>query len=277
MSRTLKLLMAVAISGVAAGATMANPSEAVGDPAPQRMQDRSGGDGVLDFGNSETYYSTVDGYGFIPDNNSMLYEHGFSSGGFYCRSGDTVRRAAGQLLVPHGVRLRIMSVWMHDSTAAGQLTARLRRSCLPDFASGFPSSDNLATVATGVAFNTGDMYDFDNFDASNVVADNQSCTYAVILDFSTSCTSNQQLGAYKVRVRWQRQIPPAPASATFGDLPPSDPAFQSVEALVAAGVTLGCGSGNYCPTLPVTRAQMAQFLARALGLPRATISDPANP
>jgi uncharacterized protein YkwD len=36
--------------------------------------------------------------------------------------------------------------------------------------------------------------------------------------------------------------------------------------LRAAGITHGCGNGKYCGEQPVTRAQMASFLARALGL-----------
>jgi hypothetical protein len=38
------------------------------------------------------------------------------------------------------------------------------------------------------------------------------------------------------------------------------------EALLAAGITGGCGGGAYCPDSPVTRGQMAVFLSRALGL-----------
>jgi len=44
----------------------------------------------------------------------------------------------------------------------------------------------------------------------------------------------------------------------------------AVEALVAAGVTLGCNppdNDRYCPDSPVTRAEMATFLTRALTLP----------
>jgi hypothetical protein len=38
-------------------------------------------------------------------------------------------------------------------------------------------------------------------------------------------------------------------------------------------ITEGCGSGNYCPLAPVTRAPMAKFLLRALGGP--TYAPPA--
>jgi hypothetical protein len=69
-----------------------------------------------------------------------------------------------------------------------------------------------------------------------------------------------------VRAAWNRQVSPAPGVATFTDVPTSHPQFQFIEALVAAGITAGCGGGNYCPTNPLTRGQMAVFLAKALGL-----------
>jgi len=39
----------------------------------------------------------------------------------------------------------------------------------------------------------------------------------------------------------------------------------TIEAISAEGITTGCGAALYCPTLPVTREQMAVFLIRALG------------
>ena len=41
-----------------------------------------------------------------------------------------------------------------------------------------------------------------------------------------------------------------------------------IDALASAGITAGCATGvpRYCPDDPVTRGQMATFLARALGL-----------
>ena len=40
----------------------------------------------------------------------------------------------------------------------------------------------------------------------------------------------------------------------------------SINAIAAAGITLGCGSDAYCPDAPVTRAEMASFLQRAFAL-----------
>ena len=67
-------------------------------------------------------------------------------------------------------------------------------------------------------------------------------------------------------VTWRRTVSPAPAAASFADVPTSHPFFRFVEALAASGVTGGCGGGNFCPDTPLTRGQMAVFLAGALGL-----------
>jgi hypothetical protein len=53
--------------------------------------------------------------------------------------------------------------------------------------------------------------------------------------------------------------------AAFLDVPPSHPFYTEIGKLSARGVTLGCGSGNYCPDSPVTREQMAAFVMRSLG------------
>jgi len=62
--------------------------------------------------------------------------------------------------------------------------------------------------------------------------------------------------------------PPAVGVSTgFDDVPPTSWAAAWIKQLVAEGITAGCGSGNYCPDAPVTRAQMAVFLVRTFGLP----------
>lgn len=72
---------------------------------------------------------------------------------------------------------------------------------------------------------------------------------------------------FKGVIVWYRnQVSPAPASATFGDVPTGHMFFRYVEALAQSGITAGCGGGNFCPDSPVTRGQMAVFLSKALGL-----------
>jgi hypothetical protein len=69
-------------------------------------------------------------------------------------------------------------------------------------------------------------------------------------------------------VSFRRLVSPAPATASFTDVPTTDPAFRFVEALLSAGITGGCSANPplYCPDNPLTRRQMAVFLSIALGL-----------
>jgi hypothetical protein len=53
----------------------------------------------------------------------------------------------------------------------------------------------------------------------------------------------------------------------FADVPPTYWAAAWIKQLATEGITGGCGSGNYCPETPVTRAQMAVFMVKAFNLP----------
>ena len=52
------------------------------------------------------------------------------------------------------------------------------------------------------------------------------------------------------------------ATHQFSDVPTGASYHDDVEALVDHGITSGCGGGQYCPSDPVTRGNMAQFLNR---------------
>jgi len=91
----------------------------------------------------------------------------------------------------------------------------------------------------------------------------QEISYFVLIGLNAADITNS---FNSVRLKWKRQVSPSPATATFGDVPTTHLFFQYVEALAAAGITAGCGGGNYCPDAAVTRGQMAVFLAKALGL-----------
>ena len=55
-------------------------------------------------------------------------------------------------------------------------------------------------------------------------------------------------------------------SAGFTDVDPAGIHGADIDAIYAAGITVGCDMSplRYCPDSPVTRAQMATFLARIL-------------
>lgn len=54
-------------------------------------------------------------------------------------------------------------------------------------------------------------------------------------------------------------------TSLFTDVPPTDGGCKSVHFIATQGVTAGCATGQYCPTNPVTRAEMAVFLSTAFG------------
>ena len=56
-------------------------------------------------------------------------------------------------------------------------------------------------------------------------------------------------------------LPPA-CTGVFADVPCPSLFADWIEQLAAEGITAGCGGDNYCPSLPVTRAQMAVFLLK---------------
>ena len=90
-------------------------------------------------------------------------------------------------------------------------------------------------------------------------------TYAVTADFApTDATNFNSLAGASAG---NFTIQPAGSGVdypTFLDVPTDYWAWQYIEAIYAAGITSGCGNGNYCPTNNVTRAQMAIFLLRGI-------------
>lgn len=57
-------------------------------------------------------------------------------------------------------------------------------------------------------------------------------------------------------------VPPPATGTYFTDVPINGFAAAWIEELSRRSVTAGCGGGNYCPTTPITRAQMSVFLLR---------------
>ena len=60
--------------------------------------------------------------------------------------------------------------------------------------------------------------------------------------------------------------PPSCTVASFTDVPCASVFAPWIYELVARNITGGCGGGNYCPTDPATRGQMAVFMVKTFGL-----------
>ena len=88
-----------------------------------------------------------------------------------------------------------------------------------------------------------------------------------------SSTTREQMAVFVLVGReGAGYVPPACATPPFGDVPASSPFCRWIAELARRGVVSGCGGGNYCPTSPVSREQMAVFVLRTLD---PTLSPPA--
>jgi hypothetical protein len=84
-----------------------------------------------------------------------------------------------------------------------------------------------------------------------------------------NAVTRAQMAVFLLRSKYggSYQPPAIGAGSGFGDVPVDYWAGAFIKQLVAEGITVGCGGGNYCPEQPVTRAQMAVFLVRTFSLP----------
>jgi hypothetical protein len=76
-------------------------------------------------------------------------------------------------------------------------------------------------------------------------------------------TLRQQMAVFLLKGRHGICYTPPACTGLFADVPCPSTFANWIEALAAEGITGGCGSGNYCPTNPVRRDQMAVFLLKA--------------
>jgi hypothetical protein len=76
-----------------------------------------------------------------------------------------------------------------------------------------------------------------------------------------------QMAVFLLKAKYGLCYTPPPATGTvFLDVPANSFAAAWIEALANLNITGGCGGGNYCPSNPNTRGQMAVFLVKTFGL-----------
>jgi hypothetical protein len=91
------------------------------------------------------------------------------------------------------------------------------------------------------------------------------CGTTPLIYCPTTTVTRDQMAVFLLRgIHGSSYVPPAVGNGTgFADVPQDYWAAAWIKQLAAEGITAGCGNGNYCPTTPVTRDQMAVFLLRA--------------
>jgi hypothetical protein len=163
------------------------------------------------------------------------------------------------LSLPSGAKLVYLELDLCDtnSTWSGDVQGTLFQCAF-----GGDNCTSVPFLATGFFEGCGTNLNED-ISGSNITVNNYLNHYFLLAQTFVGDNSN---GIGGMIVGYTLQVSPPPGSATFLDVPTSSPIFRFVEALVASGITAGCDATHYCPGNPITRGQMAVFLATALGL-----------
>jgi hypothetical protein len=93
------------------------------------------------------------------------------------------------------------------------------------------------------------------------------CTPDHLFYCPTAPVLREQMSAFILRGLGEFN-PPTPGSQRFNDVPSSNVFYNFIDRMAVLNITLGCTPDHlmYCPSDPVTRAQMAAFLVRAYNL-----------
>ena len=122
-----------------------------------------------------------------------------------------------------------------------------------------PAAGGTSFTLTGAGFQDGAQVLVGGAAASGVTVVNATTI--------TATTPSGSSGAADVRVQnsdGQFATLPRGFVYDFDDVPPESDFYEPVAALTQAGATVGCGGSMYCPQAPLTRAQAAVILERAL-------------
>jgi hypothetical protein len=163
--------------------------------------------------------------------------------------------ASAHPVLPNGASIEKIELRACDSSATDTVTLQFGPCTTPG-----GSCTLSGSVATGDAAIPG-CGNFALTLVSPVQVDNQ---HPILVQVSTGTTSATTFSG--VKIYYRLQVSPAPGVASFTDVPTSYWAFQYIEALKASGITQGVTPTTFEPESNVTRAQMAVFLAKALGL-----------
>ncbi|MCG6963137.1 MAG: S-layer homology domain-containing protein [Acidobacteria bacterium] len=181
-----------------------------------------------------------------------------------------------QVELPNGASLDGLDFLVYDNDANSHVGCTLvgAQGAFPSAGDPDPTFDFVAGASTGDAETPGYTVLSPTFVVPQIIhawedwdGDGAASATAFYLQcYAQQVDGNNTLRFWGALLHWHRTISPAPATATFVDVPVGAFGFQHIEALAASGITAGCDATHFCPDAPVTRAQMAVFLAKALGL-----------
>ena len=222
------------------------------------------------FGTSAVTYVQIPAEAFFPRSSS----HNYFSGSGATRYSLSCAGAcfAAPLLLPSGAKIVSLELDFSDVNPDGSVIGTLivcdstGQNCAgyPSAGGGPADCTGPGLICSGNAFEAGPGSVAVIMSADGLTVDNATKSYRLLAGGPGSATAV----IAGMIVGYAFQVSPPPETATFNDVPTSHPFFQFVEALSKSGITAGCSSAPplYCPDAPLTRGQMAVFLAKALGL-----------
>jgi hypothetical protein len=254
----LAAVAALAVVSSASAAPLDGPALAASaSPAAQAAP----ADVAADFGTG-TNILQIPAAAFASRNTSGTIE--YSGSGYVTQTGGLSDSMWAPIFLPTGASISWLDLYSYDADAASNITATIRMWTGYGTAAPPTFTDLITTASAG---SSGYQYTsgwvLPAHIVNNDVRYGSGAQYSVVI---TTVPGNTNLRWKAVDIWWSRAIAPAPATASFTDVPTTAQFFREVEALAASGITQGCTATTFCPDATVTRRQMAAFLARAMGL-----------
>ena len=92
------------------------------------------------------------------------------------------------------------------------------------------------------------------------------CSQAPLSFCPDNTVLRQQMAVFLLKTLEGSTYTPPDCNGVFNDVPCPSTFADWIEELADRNITGGCGGGNFCPTSPNTRGQMAVFLTKTFGL-----------
>ena len=221
------------------------------------------------YGTTAVSYIEIPADAFLPLDSSTAYSPLFGAARYSTNCAGLCFSAP--LRLPSGALIVSLELDFFDGDADDYVIGTLVQcdataaNCSNHPAAGAGPGDCLTAgqICSGTTENPGHGTQSADLTPDAVTVDNKLGSYRLYAGTSGTDAGTALAGMI---VGYVLQVSPAPGTPTFNDVPTDHPFYQYIEALAASGITGGCGGGNYCPDNPLTRGQMAVFLAKALGL-----------
>ncbi|WP_456375413.1 S-layer homology domain-containing protein [Thiolapillus sp.] len=221
------------------------------------------------YGTTDEGISVVPWISFRPRDSSVSYSFSGAGPNKVCiTGGDDILYAAFPDDIPDGALVTQVIFYGYDNDATDDLSGQLH-AYYADSGNGNNWGVRVLVTTPSTSGTPGHTVSYKNFAQlidrrQDIDSDGTMEVVSYMLVALTGKSGNVCVN--QARILWKRQVSPAPATATFSDVPTTHQFFREIEALADSGITSGCSATQYCPDDPVTRGQMAVFLAKGLGL-----------